>query len=309
MALSRTPGTTGSRPELSILIVNWKTRALLRACLASLRDYPPALSHEILVADNASGDGSAAMVAAEFPTVRLFANTTNLGYAAGNNQLLRVAQGRLWLLLNPDIEIRPELGVAPFDALADHLARHPACGAVAAKLVQPDGQTQQSCRGFPHPLDLITEWSGLARRLPRAWGQYRLWAFDHEHLRTVDQPMAACLLLRAAVARRVGLFDEQFPIFFNDVDLAWRFYAGGWRIDYLPAAAVLHHGGSSTRQVRPRMIRTSRDSLLAFYAKHYRTRLPNLIYRLTTALIRLAFWWRLRGEAPADSPATGGWGS
>lgn len=284
------------RPQLSILIVNWNTRELLRACLRSLREFPPALTHEILVADNASGDGSAAMVAADFPAVRLFANDANLGYAAGNNQLLREARGQLWLLLNPDIEIRPEYGTRPFDILADHLLRHPGCGAVAAKLVQPDGQTQLSCRGFPHPLDLACEWSGLARLLPTLCGRYRMRGFDQESCRTVDQPMASCLLLRAAACRRVGLFDEQFPIFFNDVDLCQRFYQHGWRIDYQPAAAVLHYGGGSTRLVKPRMVRESRDSLLAYYRKHYRGRLPVVVYQATVALIRLAFWWRLRGR-------------
>ncbi len=284
------------RPQLSILIVNWNTRDLLRACLASLRRHPPALTHEILVADNASADGSAAMVAAEFPEARLFANDANLGYAAGNNQLLRQARGELWLLLNPDIEIREEYGTQPFDLLADHLVRNPACGAVAARLVQPDGQTQSSCRGFPPPFDLAAEWSGLARLLPRRCGRYRMRAFDQESCRTVDQPMASCLLLRAAACRRVGLFDEQFPIFFNDVDLSWRFYQHGWRIDYQPAAAVLHYGGGSTRLVKPRMVHESRDSLLAYYRKHYRDRLPAVVYQLSVVLIRVAFWWRLRGE-------------
>jgi len=290
-----------TRPQLSILIVNWNTRELLRACLASLRQFPPHLTHEILVADNASADGSAAMVAAEFPEVRLFANHDNLGYAAGNNQLLREARGELWLLLNPDIELREEYGVQPFDLLAEHLRRNPACGAVAAKLVQPDGRTQLSCRGFPHPVDLAAEWSGLARLLPGLCGRYRMRTFDQESFRTVDQPMASCLLLRAAACRQVGLFDEQFPIFFNDVDLSWRFYQHGWRIDYLPTAVVLHYGGGSTRLVKPRMIRESRDSLLAFYRKHYRGRIPAVVYQLTVVLIRLAFWWRLRGDQQSGS--------
>jgi GT2 family glycosyltransferase len=124
--------------------------------------------------------------------------------------------------------------------------------------------------------------------------------FDHLTPRTVDQPMASCLLLRAVAARRVGLFDEQFRIFFNDVDLSWRFYEQGWRIDYLPSAAVLHHGGGSTRQVKPAMVRESRDALLAYYAKHYQGRLNPVVYRATVGLIRLAFWWRLKkGSDPS----------
>ena len=297
--------TRSPRPQLSILIVNWNTRDLLRDCLASIRRFPPALSHEILVADNDSSDGSAAMVAEGFPEVRLFANDANLCYAAGNNQLLREARGELWLLLNPDIEIREKLDTRPFDRLADHLLRNPSCGAVAARLVQPDGQTQWSCRGFPHPLDLAFEWSGLAHLLPKLCGRYRMREFDHRSTRTVDQPMASCLMLRASATRQVGLFDEQFRIFFNDVDLSWRFYQHGWQIDYLPEAAVLHYGGGSTRQVKPAMIRESRDALLAYYEKHYRGAINRVVYDATVALIRVAFWWRLRrvGTETAARPS------
>ncbi|MCC7494775.1 MAG: glycosyltransferase family 2 protein [Fimbriimonadaceae bacterium] len=281
-------------PELSVCIVNWNTRELLRGCLASLRDDPPALPHEVLVADNASADGSAALVAAEFPTVRLFANDANLGYAEGNNQVLRAARGRWLLLLNSDTAIVPELDPAPFDKLVAHLAAHPFVGAVAARLVQPDGLTQASCRGFPTPLALAAEWSGLARRWPRRFGQYRLRDFDHRSFRAVDQPMASCLLLRRRALQRVGLFDPQFRIFFNDVDLCLRLRRDGWRIDYLPTAAILHYGGASTRQVRPAMVRESRDALLRYLAKHDAPRRGRLANALLAGLVRTTFGLRLQ---------------
>ena len=252
---------------LSICLVNWNTRDLLRACLASIEAHAPACVYEILVADNASADGSADMVARDFPRARLFANTANLGYAEGNNQLLKAARGRWLLLLNPDTEIVPGLDARPFDTLVAHLEQHPRVGAVAARLVQPDGATQLSCRGFPTPPALAAEWSGLSRLCPRWFGGYRLRGFDHLTSRSVPQPMASCLLLRRAALQRVGLFDPRFPIFFNDVDLCLRLWQAGWRIDYRADAAILHLGGGSTRLVRPAMVRESRDSLLAFYQK------------------------------------------
>lgn len=276
-----------------MLIVNWNTRDLLRACLGAIEANPPAVPHEILVADNASGDGSAAMVGAEFPTVRLLANGANLGYAAGNNQLLRDARGRWLLLLNPDTEIDPRLDARPFDTLIEHLERHPFTGAVAARLVHPDGRTQASCRGFPTPARLAAEWSGLARLFPGQLGQYRLRDFDHLTPRAVEQPMASCILLRRAALRQVGLFDERFRIFFNDVDLCLRLHRAGWRIDYQPGAVIVHHGGGSTRQVRPAMIRESRDALLAYFEKHHRAAMSALVWTLWRGLIGLAFALRL----------------
>lgn len=284
--------------DISICIVNWNTRELLRACLTSLDACPPARSHEVLVADNASHDGSAAMVAAEFPAVRLFANADNLGYAEGNNQLLRAASGRYLLLLNPDTEIAPALDLHPFDTLAAHLDAEPFCGAVAARLVQPDGVTQASCRGFPTPAALAAEFCGLARLCPSWLGAYRMRGFDHLTARAVDQPMASCLMLRGRTLQRVGLFDPVFRIFFNDVDLCWRVRRDGWRIDYQPAAAILHHGGGSTRQVRPAMIRESRDALIRYYEKHYRGRLHPVAYALLMGLFRAAYGLRLLVTGP-----------
>jgi GT2 family glycosyltransferase len=288
---------------LSICLVNWNTRDLLRACLASIEAHPPAVAHEILVADNASRDGSAAMVAAEFPRARLFANRSNLGYAEGNNQLLKAARGRWLLLLNPDTEIVPRLDARPFDTLVEHLRAHPRVGAVAARLVQPDGATQRSCRGFPTPLALAAEWSGLSRVFPRRLGGYRLRDFDHLSSRRVPQPMASCLLLRRSALQRVGLFDARFPIFFNDVDLCLRLHQAGWRIDYRADAAILHLGGGSTRLVRPAMVRESLISLLGFYDKHYRTSLSPVVYKATVRAITTAFLLRLALLARDDWPS------
>ena len=270
---------------ISVLIVNWNTRDYLRACLFSLRAACAALEHEIIVVDNASHDGSAAMVREEFPEVQLVANAANKGYAAGNNEAYRHAGGRFLWLLNPDTEVQ---GDAP-RRLLDFISADEKRGAVASALIDAhDGRPQRSCRTFPTPAALWTEGSGLARCYPRSrrFGFYRMGWWRYHDAREVDQPMASSLLLRrAAVESAGGLFDEQFPIFFNDVDLCWRLKANGWQIWYLPEARVLHHGGASTRQARPEMITASHRALRRFYEKHYKAQLSPPLYYATLTLM------------------------
>jgi GT2 family glycosyltransferase len=279
---------------LSILIVNWNTCEYLRACLASLRAACAEIEHEIIVVDNASSDGSVAMVSTHFPEVRLVASTENLGFAAGNNRAYEYSNGEWVWLLNPDTEVFKDAPEQMIEFLqAD--ARH---GAVAAALI--DARTQQpqySCRTFPTPAALWVEALGLARKFPhsRRFGFYRMGWWNYRSTRQVEQPMASSFLLRRqAIEDSGGLFDEQFPIYFNDVDLCWRLRRNGWQVWYLPTARVLHHGGAGTSQRKAAMIAESHRALELFYRKHYRALLSPLVYRVTLALIRISgivrFW-------------------
>ena len=274
---------------LSILIVNWNTRDYLRACLASLQTACAELKREIIVVDNASRDGSAQMVREEFSDVRLFAREENLGFAAGNNFAFERAKGEWIWLLNPDTEV---LENAP-QAMIEFLKAHPQAGAVASALI--DAQTQKpqrSCRTFPTPAALWSEASGLAKCYPRSrrFGFYRMGWWRYHDARRVAQPMASSFLMRRRAIEEIydakvgGLFDEAFPVFFNDVDLCLRLWQNKWEIWYLPAARVLHHGGGSTRLVRPEMIAESHRALQHFYQKHYRARLSPALYRATMAM-------------------------
>jgi GT2 family glycosyltransferase len=272
--------------DLSVVIVNWRTRELLRACLRSLREALAerwtAGAAEVIVVDNASGDGSAEMVAGEFPEVRLFANKENRGYAAGNNQGIAAASGRNVMLLNSDTEVSRE-AVTRLEAF---LGERPRCGAVAPMLVHPDGRPQSSLRGFPTPLALLGAVTGLARVAPAGSA---LAGYQPRELpagpATVEQPMTSCLLLRGQALQEVGTFDETFPVFFNDVDLCWRLREAGWEIWFVPEAQVVHHGGASTRQVRMAMLWESHRGLHRYYHKHYRTRLSAPVYGLVIAAI------------------------
>ena len=264
-----------SEPALSICIVSWNTRELLDACLVSIRTIPDEVTREVIVVDNASGDGTAEMVRADHPEVTLIANADNRGYAAGNNQAIEVARGEMILLLNPDIVVLE----GALDTLVRFLEDHAEAAAVAPRLVLPDGSVQASCRSFPTPDVVLYEALGLSRLFPRSrrFGKYRMTWWDYDDERPVDQPMASAFLVRRSVLEEIGLMDEQFPIFFNDVDLCERIWDAGGEVWYTPHASMVHVGGASTGQVRRRMLIESHRSFVRFYRKHYR--------------VKIAWWW------------------
>lgn len=245
---------------------------------------PPA-EREVLVIDNASSDGSAEMIRQEFPGATLTANESNLGYAAATNQGLSAARGEHILLLNPDTEVRPgTLGM-----LMETLAAHPKAAAVAPRLINPDGTLQHSVRGFPAPWALLAEVSGLARLFPRSrmLGAYRMRYWNHDDERRVDQPMAACLLIRRSALEAVGPMDEEFPMFGNDADWCYRAHAAGWEVRFTPRVEIVHHCGASTSQVRRPMLRETERGLVDFYRKHYRGRTCAAAYALALLAIRV----------------------
>ena len=284
---------------ISILIVNWNTRDLLRACLTSLQTLP--LEHEIILVDCASKDGSAAMVAREFPAVNLIASDENLRFAAGNNRAYEIARGEWIWLLNPDTEVWD--GAA--QALLERMRTRDEIGAVASALIDArDGHIQRSCRTFPTPAALWAQATGLAALFPRShrFGFYKMGWWNYRDARTVPQPMASSLMLRrAAIEDAGGLFDEQFPIFFNDVDLCLRLWQVGRQIWFEPRSRVRHWGGAATGQLKPAMIAQSHRSLHKFYAKHYRGQIAAPLYFATLTMSELAG----RARAKLSSLAAG----
>lgn len=253
-------------PALSIAIVNWNTRDLLLQALDSIyssQEFPL----EVIVVDNASSDQSAEAVRDRFPQVRLIANTANTGYAHGNNQAIRAAQGPYILLLNPDV-ILPQHGLA---SAVSFMERHPDAGALGVRQVHPGGELQRSVRGFPSPMSIFWDLVGVARLLPasRLFGSYRMTWFRYDAEAEVDQPMGTFLLLSAKAVSEVGVLDEAFPIFFNEVDWCLRCKRAGWKIYFTPDVEIVHYGGASTVQAAAAMAWESRRGLLQFYAKHY----------------------------------------
>ena len=237
--------SAGPSPELSVVILSWNTCALLRACLLALEQDQEAEQRELIVVDNGSSDGSPAMVAREFPAVRLLCNAENRLYAEANNQGARLARGRLLCLLNSDTEVRP----GALHMLARFLDEHPGHAAVAPRLVNADGSLQRACRRLPTLLEPLIESTSLGRIPPGAWLSWwaRMGDFDHRASRDVAQPPGACFLMRTEEYLALGGLDPELSLFFNDVDLCLALRRRGRRVHYLAEAEVLHHQGSSTR--------------------------------------------------------------
>ncbi|MEO0077746.1 MAG: glycosyltransferase family 2 protein [candidate division WOR-3 bacterium] len=251
--------------KLSIVIVTWNSAQEIEACIDSISCARP---FEILVVDNGSTDGTLDRLS-RYDHLKLIRNPSNTGYAHANNQGIRYAVGDYVLLLNPDTRVEP----GALDILADFLDRHPEIAAVAPRLVNPDGSTQDSIRSLPTAGTVLAEILGLARLFPksRVLGRWRRRDFDYEQPASVEQPMASCLMIRRAILELLHGFDERFPIFYNDVDLSRRMADAGLQTMYLPDARVVHKRGASTSRARTRMIWENHRSLFRYLAKHDRS--------------------------------------
>jgi GT2 family glycosyltransferase len=234
-----------SQPDLSVCIVNWNARELLRGCLTSLEQACSGLNVEVIVVDNASADGSADMVAREFPHARLVRNTANLGFARANNQAAALSSGRYLLFLNNDTLV----GRDSLRAILAFMEEHPEVGMAGPRLIGRDGRPQRSYRARPtvpallHRLALL-RWTGLFRR---AYQRYRRRDFDPHTLRPVEALLGAAVCLPRAVFTQHGGWDEEFPFGLEDFDLSAR-VARTHQVVFLPAADIIHLGKMSSRQ-------------------------------------------------------------
>ncbi len=253
-----------NQQPIAVAIVNYNTCALLRTCLASVAAERCA---EVVVVDNASTDGSAGMVAAEFPAVRLQANTDNPGFAAAVNQAVNACAAPFVLVLNSDTELRP----GALAALARYLGEQQRAGVVGPRLVNPDGTLQPSCFHFPTPLHLFLELSNLsgALRLVPLVRRWYLRSWSHGHPRPVPWVLGAALAIRRIAFTQVGGFDESFFMYSEEVDFCYRLRQRGWETHFAPQATVMHIGGASTVQQRAAMTSRLFQSTLGFYRRHY----------------------------------------
>ncbi len=258
---------TGPPAGVSVLIVSWQSRAWLERCLASL---DPA-RHDIVVCDNASDDGSASFVAERFPAVTLLRQTRNLGFAGGVNAARRAATGAYLLLLNPDAAATP----GAVERLAATLDATPGVGAVAGRLVDEDGrdQTGFNVRRLPTLTALAVDLLLVDHVWPSNPATARYYARDvnPDASAEVEQPAAACLMVRAELFDRLGGLDERFsPAWWEDVDFCRRLLATGARIRYEPAAVFRHGGGASVARLgRHEFARLYYRNLRRYVRKHH----------------------------------------
>jgi hypothetical protein len=278
--------------DLGVVILNWNTRDLLRDCLCSVV-ASRGLSLRVCVVDNASSDGSADMVAAEFPQVLLVRSPRNDGYAAGNNRGLRALgferggqpDARHALLLNPDT-------VVPADGLARlvaHLEAHPEVGVAGPKIVLPDGSLDLACRrSFPTPEVSFYRLTGLSKLFPksRLFGRYNLTYLDPDQETEVDAVVGACMLVRGEAIVKAGLLDEKFFMYGEDLDWALEIRKAGWRACYFPDVTILHVKRAASRRSSRAQI-AFHEAMLYFYDKHYRGVTNPLVGALVVLGIRL----------------------
>lgn len=273
--------------DLSVIIVNWNTSDLLQRCLESLygrgskvdaKVGGPArtgLSFEVVVVDNASTDGSAAMVAERFPQTRLQENRANVGFTRANNQGITSSNGRYVLLLNSDAEI---VGDA-LETIVTYLDTHSEVGVVGPLLLNSDGSVQSSRRRFPTLATGFVESTVLQEYLPRSGLLSRFYVDDiaPDSAHRVDWVVGACFAVRRAAIEQVGIMDEGFFMYFEEVDWCWRMKKAGWQVAFLPAAQVIHHYGKSSERDLPHRHIYFNDSKVKFYRKHFGLRAALLL--------------------------------
>lgn len=309
---------SNTKLDLAVVIVSWNVRELLASCLRSLFDdlARSGLEAEVWVVDNASTDGTPEMVAETFPDADLIASDENLGFAAGNNLALKaiLTQPCSWIpgqlhatrntpyiwLLNPDTEVLPGATEALFSALETH----PRTGVAGAKLLYPDGSLQQSAFRFPGLVQLAFELFPLPARLydTPLNGRYPHRLYEGKGPFLIDHPLGASMMVRAEAVAQVGLMDEGYRMYCEEIDWCWRMRKAGtclgqvqgWRALCVPTARVIHHAGQSTVQAPIPSFINLWASRARLYARHH----GPLTWRLAQAMVRVGMRQRMQGASP-----------
>ena len=297
---------TVSSVDLSVVIVNYNTRQLLDDCLASLlaAEVPPN-GVELIVVDNASSDGSQAMVRERYPQVTLIESGSNLGFSAANNRGTAVANGRFVLFLNSDTRVGPN---ALTDPVA-YLEQQPDVGALTVRLVYPTGERDpDNHRGFPTPWNAFCHFSGLNRLFPqnpRFNGYFQSYA-DFSQTHEVDVIAGSYMLMPMVLCRQLGGWDETYFFYGEDIDFCYRIHQAGYKIIYFPHAEVIHYKGASSglrkesahlakppKETRVRVAKESVRAMRIFYQKFYSQQYPRWITAVILAGIQLRGWVRI----------------
>ncbi len=303
-------------PAIAVVIVSFNTSALLCACLESLRACT--LPLRIVVVDNASTDDSTALVRSRFPEVALHVQDHNAGFARANNIGLRASgygpghapqaggeRPAFVLLLNPDTIVH----AGALETLAAFLQAHPRVGMVGPRLLNPDGSLQRAAFRFPtltmSLLEVFPPGEVLPGRLYNSWwhGRYPQEERAGTEPFPIDHPLGACMLLRAAVLEQVGLLNESYFMYSEEIEWCWRIRQAGWAIWQVPQARVSHIGGAATGQFRQRMFIELHRSRVQFFRQHYSPaflRAHRLITRAGMLRAALLAWWRYARRGGRD---------
>jgi GT2 family glycosyltransferase len=254
--------------DVSVIVVSWNTRNILRGCLLSIFEKTKETSFEVFVVDNNSHDGSAEMVRAEFPAVRLIENTQNRGFAAANNQAIRAASGRYILLLNPDTLVLDDA----ISRCVKYANLHPKVGVVGCQVLEDENRISPTGFSFPTPLNMFFQYSGLSRAFPRSrlFGRPDLSWWDRNSEQDVDVIAGMFMLVRREAIAQVGLLDESYFIYYEETDWCYRFARAGWRRVFIPSARIVHLDGGrkSTSQISIKMFVQMQKSATIYFRKN-----------------------------------------
>jgi len=286
--------------DVSIIIVNWNTKDLLRDCLKSVYQCTSDVDYEIIVVDNASTDGSVEMIRNNFPQAILIENSENRGFAAANNQGMSVAKGRYVLLLNSDTVVLDN-AIANTVRFADENTQ---TAVVGCRVLNPDLTLQQTCFMFPSVLNMLLSSTYLYKLFPKSrfFGREQMTWWDRNDIRQVDVVTGCFMLVRRQAIEQVGTMDEQFFMYGEETDWCYRFREKGWKVMFAPVGEIIHFGGQSTAQKPVAMIVQLRLSILKFIKKHY-NRPMYFLARFLVALffaVRLPIWLAKALIRPAE---------
>jgi GT2 family glycosyltransferase len=272
--------------QLSIIIVNYNVENLLKKCLESIFKYEKDLEFEVIVVDNNSKDHSQEMLKSDFPQVKLIENKRNLGFSKACNQGIKESRGRYILLLNPDTELTP----GGFKEMIEFMDSKPDVGICGPKMMDQQGNLQFSCRSFPSYLTAISSSQSILHKIfPENFlsQKYLLKDQNHSQIMEVDWVSGSSLLAKREMLEKIGLLDERFYMYVEDVDLCYRAKKSGFSVFYFPQVLVIHHIGRSTGKKKITMQVEHHRSMYYFYRKHHK---PNVFLR---GIVFLSIWMRL----------------
>jgi GT2 family glycosyltransferase len=273
--------------KLSVVIVNYNVEYFLEQCLNSCLAATKNVSAEIFVVDNCSVDGSVEMVKKKFPNVKLIANDTNFGFSKANNQAIKESKGEYVLLLNPDTVVEEDT----FDKVIQFMDEHPDAGGLGVKMVDGKGVfLPESKRGLPTPSVAFYKIFGLSKLFPKSkrFGKYHLGYLSEEEVHEIDVLSGAFMMMRKESLDEVGLLDEAFFMYGEDIDLSYRIQKGGWKNYYFPHTRIIHYKGESTKKSSVNYVFVFYRAMVIFAQKHFSKKNAKLF----GTLINLAIYFR-----------------
>jgi GT2 family glycosyltransferase len=254
-------------PNISVVIVSWNAKKYLEQCLESILSCSDASDAEIIVVDNASTDGSPELVKQRFADVKLIRNSSNLGFAKANNIGIGQSHGKYLFLINSDVVVYPNC----FSSMANYIEAQPQIGVLGPRIIGFDGKVQRSCMGYPTLWNKFCRAIFLATLFPRLklFNGYELSHWSHDEVKEVDVINGCFWAIKRQAIEEIGLLDENFFMYAEDIDWCKRFNNAGWKVVYYPKAEAVHFGGASSSNAPIRFYIEMQNANLRFWGKHY----------------------------------------